>query len=471
VWTSTVRDIEFVVKQQNRLLTIQENATVAEAARKMSDNHIGCLLVLDAGNKFVGVITERDIIAKLFKKSTSFDAVLVRDIMTANAISCTMDTPIFEIERLMDEHKIRHVPVVEKGVPAAMVSSRDIIAYQLRSNQAMKAAAEQVAMLSTGLKSLDFDDVVALAINEVPKNFGADWAVLYFTQNGLAAPLIYRKGCPIPQEILLNPRKSQQSACDGKPMCDKICADCQKFGGQAPSLIIPLMICERFGSRNSNTDRQGFLCMCRLNETVGEDALRLYKAALLQEVLDVNLTNARLYQNYRKAQRDSETDPLTGVASRRVLEQMLNAEFARAVRYKHGFSVAILDVDNFKLINDATGHSAGDRALQMLAKSMRRNARANDTIARYGGDEFVMLLPETKLGDAAEMLERVRSQVEKLSLPNVRPITISCGLTEWTGSVTDTPENILKRADAALYEAKRKGRNRIAVSEPEKSPV
>jgi len=213
------------------------------------------------------------------------------------------------------------------------------------------------------------------------------------------------------------------------------------------------------------------LCMCRLNETAGEDTLRLYKAALLQEVLDVNLTNARLYQNYRKAQRDSETDLLTGVASRRVLEQMLNAEFARAVRYNHGFSVAILDVDNFKLINDATGHSAGDRALQLLAKLMRRNARANDTIARYGGDEFVMLLPETKLSDAVEMLERIRSQVEKLSLPNVRPITISCGLTEWTESVTDMPENILKRADAALYEAKRKGRNRIAVSEPAKNPV
>jgi diguanylate cyclase (GGDEF)-like protein len=150
---------------------------------------------------------------------------------------------------------------------------------------------------------------------------------------------------------------------------------------------------------------------------------------------------------------------------------MLNAEFARAVRYNHGFSVAILDVDNFKTINDTTGHSAGDRTLQLLAKSMRRNARANDTIARYGGDEFVMLLPETKLSDAAEMLERIRSQVEKLSLPNIQSITISCGLTEWTGSVTDTPENILKRADAALYEAKRKGRNCVAVDEPAKNPT
>jgi diguanylate cyclase (GGDEF)-like protein len=471
VWTSTVRDIEFVVKQQNRLLTIQETATVTEVAKKMSDNHVGCLLVFDTANKFVGVLTERDIIAKVFKKSSSFDAVLARDIMTTDAISCTMDTPISEVERLMDEHKIRHVPVVEKGVPAAMVSSRDIIAYQLHSNQAMKTAAEQVAMLSTGLKSLDFDDVVALAINEVPKNFGADWAVLYFTQNGLAAPLIYRKGCPVPEEILLNPRRTPQLASDGKPMCDKICADCKKFGGQAPALIIPLTICERFGSRSGNTDRQGFLCMCRLNELAGEDTLQLYKASLLQEVLDVNLTNARLYQSYRKAQRDSEIDPLTGVASRRVLEQMLNAEFARAVRYNHGFSVAILDVDNFKTINDTTGHSAGDRTLQLLAKSMRRNARANDTIARYGGDEFVMLLPETKLSDAAEMLERIRSQVEKLSLPNIQSITISCGLTEWTGSVTDTPENILKRADAALYEAKRKGRNCVAVDEPAKNPT
>ena len=180
----TVKDIEEVIKQQGELLTVKEDATIAEAAKMMSDNQVGCLVVFDKEGKFAGVLTERDMLAKIPTTSLAPDKVLVRDIMTAEAISCGMDTPIAKVEQLMDEHKIRHVPIVEAGVPVGMVSSRDVIAYRLRSNKTMKAAAEQLALLSTGLKSLDFDDVIGLAINEVPRSFEADWAVLYLPGEG-----------------------------------------------------------------------------------------------------------------------------------------------------------------------------------------------------------------------------------------------------------------------------------------------
>lgn len=466
--TPTVKDIGQVEKRPDKLLTIKEDITVAQAAKKMSDNQVGCLLVFDTQDKFVGVVTERDMLAKVLTTSLAQDKVPVRDIMTPKPISCTMDTTIAKVEQLMSEHRIRHVPVVEDGVPIAMVSSRDIIAYQLRSNKAMKAAAEQLAMLSTGLRSLDFDDVIALAINQVPQSFQADRAVLCFAQKGSDAAMIYRKDCPVPEQKLLKPARIKKLSRNGQIIRDKICELCEDSNRQPPGLIMPLTICEQAGNRgNRNVDRQGFLCMCRFNPSdIDSEKLQLYKASLLQEVLNVNLTNAKLYQNYWKARRDSQTDPLTDVGSRRALEQMLKAEHARAVRYNNCFSVAIVDLDNFKGINDNAGHAAGDKALCQLAKIMNQSIRETDVVARYGGDEFVLLMPETKLNEAIVLSERLRRQVESLSIPGVQPVTISCGIAEWAGCAEDTPERILKRADAALYEAKHKGRNQVAASQP-----
>jgi two-component system cell cycle response regulator len=178
-----------------------------------------------------------------------------------------------------------------------------------------------------------------------------------------------------------------------------------------------------------------------------------------------NYRFAKLYYNYQKARRDSETDPLTGLSTRRVLEEVLKAEYARAIRYHHHFSVAIIDLDNLKQINDNAGHAAGDRTLRKLADIMRLNIRISDVvIARYGGDEFVLLMPETKLNEATILLERLRRRVSDTAIAGVGPMTISCGAAEWSGSAEDMPENMLQRADAALYAAKNSGRNRVIIA-------
>jgi CBS domain-containing protein len=404
---STVKKIEQIVGRPYKLLTIKADDTVEEAARKMSDNQVGCLIVLDAQNKFAGVITERDMLAKVMIKSLSPDKLSVGDVMTTDVISCTTDTPVTKIEQLMADHKIRHVPIINDGVPIGMVSSRDIIAHQLSSNKAMKNAAEQLAMLPAALKALDFEDVVALAINEVPKSFNADHAVLCFAQKDFLPPVIYRKGCPFVKEEMLNPEKVRQllqteqivfsKTCDA--VCSEICNQCGTTGRRSAGLVIPLSICDQSnGTAESRVTTHGFLCMCWLNpDSIDPEELLLYKASLLRDVLSVNLSNAKLYQNYQEAVHDSETDPLTGLGTRRVLEKVLKAECARAERYNHRFSLAIVDVDNFKQINDTAGHAAGDSALKLLADIMRKNLRLTDAvIARYGGDEFVLLMLETR---------------------------------------------------------------------------
>jgi diguanylate cyclase (GGDEF)-like protein len=475
---STEKNIEQLVGQAREILTIKEGDSVAQAAKKMSDNQVGCLIVLDAQNKFAGVVTERDMLAKVMTKSLSPDSLSVRDIMTTDVVSCTADTPAAKVERLMSEHRVRHIPIVEDGVPIGIVSSRDIIAHQLDNNEAMRDAAEQLAMLPTGLKSLDFEDVVALTVNEVPKSFNADRAVLCFTPKDSLPPVIYRKGFPPTREKLHSQEKIMQLSQNKRIVFGETCSEvCNQSGTacrQSVGLVIPLSICDQSnGTADSSVTTHGFLCMCWLNpDSTGPEELLLYKASLLRDVLSVNLTNAKLYQNYQEARRDSETDPLTGLGTRRVLERVLKAECARAARYNRCFSVAVVDVDNFKQINDTAGHVAGDNVLRLLAKAMRHNMRTTDIIiARYGGDEFVLLMLETKLSGAKVLLERLRRHVKTISLPEIKSVTVSCGLAEWNGGPPpDTAETILKRADDALYEAKRSGRNRVVTSYSAASP-
>ena len=461
----TVKDIEQLAKQPNKLLSIEENATVAEAAGKMRDNQVGCLVVFDNDGNFTGVLTERDMLAKVFTAFLSPNSLLVREIMTPNPIFCYRETSLEEVERLMAEHQIRHLPIVEGDTPVGMVSSRDVIAYQLHSNKAMKTAAEQLAMLSTELKSLNLKDVIELAINDVPNTFEADWAVLCFNQRDSSDLVIHRNNCLLSRKNLLDYDRMKELSQNGHVICGDICDHCKKLGARPPRLTIPLDIPTESSKDKNKVKKHSFLCMCRLKSAITDsENLLLYKASLLQEILSVNLTNAKLYHDYQKARQDSEIDPLTGVGTRRVLEQVLRVEYARAIRYNHSFSIGVVDIDNFKQINDSAGHPGGDSALKQLAGIMLRNIRMTDIIiTRYGGDEFVLIMPETKLDGAKTLLERLRSQAKAISIPNVPSVTISAGAAEWSpsASATDTAETILRRADNALYEAKHAGRNQV----------
>jgi diguanylate cyclase (GGDEF)-like protein len=433
----------------------------------MSAHHIGCLVVLDNNGHFAGVISERDMLSKVLAESLSPDDILVKDIMTSSVISCDAQAPVTEAERLMAQNRIRHLPIVEGETAIGMISTRDLIDYRLRSNKAMQLAAEQLAMLPTGLKSLEFDDVVSLAINEVPKTFNAERAVLCLKYQNGKERMIYRNACRHSHEHLLKTLNEEVSE-SAQVSLSRVCCQCSKGKEDLTRLLIPLSIHDLNNDMADENVIPGFLCMCRFEDSAGGfDESQRYKATLLQQILNINLTNARLYKNYQDARRDSETDPLTGVGTRRVLEKVLKAECARSARYNRNFSVAIVDLDKFKEINDTAGHAAGDQALKQLAKLMRKDTRETDIIvARYGGDEFVLVMPETNISGGKILLERIRRQLKTISIPGVKQATISCGITEWNSSPPDNPETIMSRADDALYEAKRSGRNRVIAHEP-----
>jgi diguanylate cyclase len=148
------------------------------------------------------------------------------------------------------------------------------------------------------------------------------------------------------------------------------------------------------------------------------------------------------------------TDPLTGVNNRRGLDDALNAQFALMTRYNAMFSIVMLDIDHFKLVNDQQGHLRGDHVLQELARLFDESIRETDIIARYGGEEFVIIMPHTEAEGACTFADRLRAQVEERL-----PVTVSGGVTG--AQEGDTQEALIARADAALYAAKTAGRNRV----------
>lgn len=155
-------------------------------------------------------------------------------------------------------------------------------------------------------------------------------------------------------------------------------------------------------------------------------------------------------------------DGLTGAYNRRYLVDAISREISRAERGGGVFSVAMLDIDHFKEINDAYGHQAGDDVLRQTVESIGANLREADTFGRWGGEEFLLLLPDTPLTGAATTAERARRQFETLTFDDLEPdlkITVSIGVAEWTRG--ETLDGIVARADEALYRAKFSGRNRL----------
>ena len=159
-------------------------------------------------------------------------------------------------------------------------------------------------------------------------------------------------------------------------------------------------------------------------------------------------------------------DSLTGLINRRTFSHRLGQELARAQRYNRALSLLIIDLDWLKAINDQHGHSAGDRAIRAVAKALRESVRKTDLAARYAGDEFVALLPETKASDAIAVARRIGAAVFEVTLgPRGGKLSVSIGVADLATAEANTAEDLFVAADEALYRAKAAGRNNVAVAE------
>lgn len=188
------------------------------------------------------------------------------------------------------------------------------------------------------------------------------------------------------------------------------------------------------------------------------------RAVLLQREIETRLrAEAALQAANAKLQRLATTDRLTGAWNRTYLEETLVTEMERANRYRQPLSLLIFDIDHFKGINDTHGHLVGDEVLIELTRRIRAHLRTVDVLARWGGEEFVLLLPHCGATEAQQVAEKLRALVADSPFSRAGQVTASIGLAQWQPH--ESLDTWLKRADDALYAAKAAGRNRVRLAE------
>ena len=171
----------------------------------------------------------------------------------------------------------------------------------------------------------------------------------------------------------------------------------------------------------------------------------------------------------RQAERNAHTDALTGLGNRHWMRTMFEREVTRALHSNKALCLMMIDVDDFKAFNDRYGHVAGDSVLVAVAEALREYLRPTDLVARFGGDEFAVLLPDLQIKQARQTAERIRQQIAGLSPPSLATaVTVSIGLADRTPN--DDIATLVQRADAAMYDAKEAGRNRVAVATDSNAP-
>jgi two-component system, cell cycle response regulator len=196
------------------------------------------------------------------------------------------------------------------------------------------------------------------------------------------------------------------------------------------------------------------------------------RAEIELALTQVREKNAQLEQSLKKVEEMAATDALTGLYNRRHFGKALEQCFAEAQRYEKDLSCVMIDLDSYKKLNDTYGHQVGDQLLMLAGRVINANKRAMDIGARYGGDEFVLLLPHANGEEAQNVAQRIREEFFKASAPLLKReagVTMSIGIGSLRANRPNNGDQLLSLADAALYCAKEAGRNRISMSEGSKT--
>ena len=178
------------------------------------------------------------------------------------------------------------------------------------------------------------------------------------------------------------------------------------------------------------------------------------------ELLAAEMRIAELEKALEKAREDAYLDPLTGALNRRGFDKACQRELSRIQRKAAHYAIAYIDLDDFKKLNDTLGHHVGDQALVHLVSLLHRSMRPSDVLCRFGGEEFVMMLPETTLEDAFKVVSRFLGEFTAQEIPGAnRPISFSAGVAVLQAG--ESLDEVMRRADAAAHVAKREGKNHV----------
>ncbi|GAB4256542.1 MAG: diguanylate cyclase [Deferrisomatales bacterium] len=333
------------------------------------------------------------------------------------------------------------------------------------------------AMSRQFLTCLDPDALFETILEEARKITGASKGSLMFAANG-NGELVVKAVTGMDDRVVRRLRVKTGQGVAGRV-----------FASGEPIVVKNVEMDERFRRRNRpRYSTKSFLSLPLVMEgrTVGvlnlADKLsgEIFSEAdlcLLQSMAaqaTIAIERSTFYTQSRELRKISITDPLTGLLNRRYFQERLAEEVDRATRHGHPMSLIMIDIDHFKAYNDTNGHPAGDKALVLVGRALRSSIRTIDVVSRFGGEEFAVILPETRKQEAMEIGERIRVEIERLYFPGEEALpggrlTISLGVAGFPEDARDL-KTLIQQADRALYQAKARGRNTLVAFRASKPP-
>ncbi len=337
------------------------------------------------------------------------------------------------------------------------------------------SAIEKILAITTAVSSsLEVSEVFGIIVNKVAEAMDAiDCSIVLMEKDGAAGTVLESfkelptKNLKLDIEKYPEIKKVLETR---KPLAitdianHPLMVDIQnsvKNLSEISALVIPIV----FDDQDLGTI---FLIVKRRGEEFNDTEINLCR--LVAEASFFSLKNASIFETMRKEKEKlkeiSISDPLTGIYNHNFFYKRLEEEFGRASRYGMPLSVVMMDIDNFKEINDTFGHRIGDKVLKKIANELKKSVRKSDLIARYGGEEFAEILTYTQKNGAAEEAERIRKLISEITFEEENidlKVTLSLGVAEYNPDNTADSGELVNRADKALYQAKNAGKNCVKV--------
>lgn len=443
------------------VITADSNDNLLDLTRRMSEKNIGCLVIC-RGNRPLGIITERDV-TRLMANKEHCGKLLAKEIFKSPLITITENTPIYEATRIMQAKNIRRLVVTD--------GKKDLLGLITESNIVKHLETDYLESLRSIVES---DRIYINTIKDglFECSTGQDGI---FTWTNLAGARIlgYRSpqrivgkkvgdifSDPHDQEKLFNHLKTKGEVKDFDAVLKK--ANERTFYAEISLYYIK-------DEQNNLSCIEGIIRDVTERKKM-EDRVKTYSVKLEQKVKEktakIRKQNRELKRINTKLHKLTIHDGLTGIKNFRYFSHILDAEYKKAMRYKLPLSCIIIDIDDFKLINDNFGHIIGDYALIRTARLLEKIIRETDIVSRYGGDEFALILPNTDFKDAKLVGEKILESFRKYRLKKgsraLGKISVSVGVSTLPDKKIKKAQDLAERADKAMYLAKECGKNNIS---------
>lgn len=460
------------------LVTARGKRTIGYALSLMVENNIRRLLVVDSSDNFLGVVTQQELLNHL-EEDFYRSSLTVKHVFDQlkDLVSVARNDSINEVLKKMVEHNISAVPILENDMAVGIITEKDVlklandnVSFQEPVGKYMSSPVtfanpetrliDVVKTMNTEhIRRVVVEDVDGLAVGmitnrDLVRNFEGDY------NEFLERKLRYSK------EILnLLPEMLFEVIDTGDDQLvvwanDKVLS---RFGRE----IIDKPVTQLVPSQRWHDIYRTLMEQNKIEDVRFKKDKCIYEFSGFYLPLDRKTEKGRIQLLLRDITEEvtlATTDPLTSIYNRRYMNEFLAKEAERSRRTDRGFAVSITDVDDFKKINDTYGHLSGDIVLKKIVRAMISCIREYDTVGRYGGEEFLIILPEIDKRTATLVCNRLRRNIEELEIEVVEgekiTVTVSFGIASFQEDGV-LPEDLLVKADERLYKAKREGKNLV----------